>query len=111
MVIFAFSCILRLLLSMLLVLEPKILICIYIIHTYIYTYLMPNTFPVIVIEMFFERATAGKNEASIVPDIPDTTEQRHVFRKHSVRDTRDLIFSCLGKEIKIDLHLSRNSRY
>ena len=59
-------------------------------------YLIPNTFPVIVIEMFFESATAGKNEASIVPDIPDTMEQRHVLRKHSARDTRDFIFFCLG---------------
>lgn len=75
-------------------------------------YLIPNTFPVIVIEMFFESATAGKNEASIVPDIPDTTEQRHVLRKHSARDTRDFIFSCLGlgKEIKVDLQ-SRMRRY
>ena len=60
------------------------------------TYLIPNTFPGIVIEMFFESATAGKNEASIVPDIPDTMEQRHVLRKHSARDTRDFIFFCLG---------------
>ena len=45
-------------------------------------------------EMFFESATPGKNEASIVPDIPDTMEQRHVLRKHSVRDKGDM-FYCL----------------
>ena len=56
---------------------------------------MPNTFPVIVIEMFFESATPGKNEASIVPDIPDTTEQRHVLRKHNVREMGDIMFSLL----------------
>ena len=75
------------------ILEPKIIMYIYNMYT---NYLIPNTFPVIVIEMFFESATAGKNEASIVPDIPDTMEQRHVLRKHSARDTRDFIFFCLG---------------
>ena len=50
-------------------------------------YLIPNTFPVTVIEMFFERATTGKNEASIVPDIPDATEQRHMLRKYSAMHT------------------------
>ena len=63
-----------------------------------FVYLIPNTFPVIVIEMFFESATPGKNEASIVPDIPDTMEQRHVLRKHSVRDKGDM-FYCLDKEV------------
>ena len=52
---------------------------------------MPNTFPVIVIEMFFESATPGKNEASMVPDIPDTTEHKHVLRKQSVWDMGDII--------------------
>ena len=45
--------------------------------------------------MFFESATPGKNEASMVPDIPDTTEQRHVLRKPSVRDMGAIMFSCL----------------
>ena len=52
---------------------------------------MPNTFPVTVMEMFFERATTGKNEASIVPDIPDATEQRHMLRKYSARHTGDIM--------------------
>ena len=50
-------------------------------------YLMPNTFPIIVMDMFFERATTGKKESSIVSDIPDAVEQRHRLRKYSDRHT------------------------
>ena len=57
----------------------------------IYTDLIPNTCPVTVMEIFLESATPGKKESTMVPDIPDTTEHKHVFRKHRTRQILDFI--------------------